>query len=708
MIFLKKLQINNFLSHEKTEIIFGQNEKILLDGSSGAGKSTIFDAIIWALYGQGRTDNRSLVRKGTKRGSVSLELTQESTQGEETKSITITRSITSAGKHTLEVIVDGKAHELYNIRDLQNWIDKELIGASYLLFVNSVAYVQGNAESFVAQTAPKRKELLLEIVKAEDYDKYYENARTALSKLDNDKNRVYGQITELEAFLGVLKGRIDIKDTHIKDITEYSIKLKDIDPKKKVLEEQKAGYTAIEQTVLVVRSAMEKTVSDKYFLENGLKDKQGKIARKPILIKALENSVEYQTDIKNLTETLNVSRNKLSIASEQETQRNLVLNRKPVIHDSYYQDVQRLNARIEKILAKPVCPSGTQCPYSGDHTKEIEDLKTQIKECEEIMDKESSALVAWTEESSKLPPAIDIGSIMKEIGNTETSLKAKETELSMLVSMQKDLDIISEIEKEIPPLEEEISKKATDIEKYKQDIEQIEATTNTLEQARVTQDLRNIETEERNIQEKITRATAGLENIEKDENEFRMTELRVKFLRGEDLVLIEEATRKVTMVKEAFSRHGVETIICDYILPLLEDKINEILSKLSDFSIRLDTQRKSADGESTIEGLFILLYNEQGEELPYESYSGGEKIRITFAITEAFASLGQKKIGWRLIDEAVLALDPNSLESFLEVIETLLGDFDQILFISHIQEVKDMFEKRINIEKHNGISTIKK
>ena len=172
------------------------------------------------------------------------------------------------------------------------------------------------------------------------------------------------------------------------------------------------------------------------------------------------------------------------------------------------------------------------------------------------------------------------------------------------------------------------------------------------------------------------------------------------------IVTIQEDARKVGMVKEAFSSKGIETLVCDYILPKLEDKINKVLGKLSDFTIRLDTQKPSADGESVIEGLWITICNETGEELPYESYSGGEKVRITFAISEAFASLGQNRVGFRLVDEAVLALDENSLESFMEVVETLLSDFGQVLFISHITEIKDQFDKRLVVCKTNGISHV--
>jgi DNA repair exonuclease SbcCD ATPase subunit len=94
--------------------------------------------------------------------------------------------------------------------------------------------------------------------------------------------------------------------------------------------------------------------------------------------------------------------------------------------------------------------------------------------------------------------------------------------------------------------------------------------------------------------------------------------------------------------------------------------------------------------------------------MPFESYSGGEKVRIVFSISEALASLSSKNIGFRLVDEAVLALDDNSLESFMDVVGTLLTDFDQVMFISHIQGVKDLFDKRIKVKKHNAISSLTK
>ena len=136
-----------------------------------------------------------------------------------------------------------------------------------------------------------------------------------------------------------------------------------------------------------------------------------------------------------------------------------------------------------------------------------------------------------------------------------------------------------------------------------------------------------------------------------------------------------------------------------------KDRINEVLSTLSDFRIRLDTQREKIDGEGVVEGLFIKIYNELNEEMDYDNYSGGEKVRIMMAITEGLASL-TKKAGFRLMDEAIYALSADMTADFAEVILKLQQKYPQVLAISHLEEIKALFEDTLLIKKNNGISTI--
>ena len=176
MILLKSLKIHNFLSHADSTITFKEDEDLLIDGQSGDGKSSIFDAIVWALYGVSRSDGRGVIRKS--QAAAVVELVLERKEDESSDSLCITRAITSTGKHTLDVTIldsDGDGCPLPSATktERQEWIEKDLLGASHLLFVNSVAYVQGNTESFLSQSAARRKELLLELVKVHDLDSLY-------------------------------------------------------------------------------------------------------------------------------------------------------------------------------------------------------------------------------------------------------------------------------------------------------------------------------------------------------------------------------------------------------------------------------------------------------------------------------------------------------------------------------------------------------
>lgn len=708
MILLRKITIKDFLSHSDTTIEFNPRNKALIDGSSGSGKSSILDAIIWSIYGMGRSDNRSLVRRGEKKASVCLELTRRNDNEIREDTVIITRSVTPTGKHTLEVAIeqpDGSraAYPLQGVRELQAWIDKDLIGASYLLFVNSVAYVQGNPESFVSQTAPKRKELLLEIIKSEDYKKYYENARQRLIELGNDQNRASGQIMELEARLGALQARTGDRSVHLKAITDNSALIKDIEPKIKDLEEKSAALKAASKTIDVLEVARDTAREDVVTFTDDLVAKREQIARKPALETLLNGVPSYETDVKETTKHLDEIHRTLTNATEVEQKRSEIMGRRP-IPTTDIGELSRIKEKLVHLETQPVCPSGQDCPYYGDHDEEVGKLKKQIGEFELRMASDVLAMTAWKQEVERLPPSSNMREVMSEMQQAETHLKNLEKELSTLKEIQKEVDVILEIESKLPALELSLETKGQKYEELCKQVEEAKDAAKWDEINTVDNDLLTA----RNVRDiysaHVVRATAALETIDRDEEEAGKVEKQIKTIKGQELNALAEKTRKVGMVKEAFGSKGIETMVIDYLLPKLEDRINEILSKLSDFRVRLDTQRKSADGESTVEGLFITILNEANEEMPFESYSGGEKLKISVSISEALATL--QKVGFRLFDETFIGLDENSTESFAEVIGSLQKDFSQVLCISHLIQIKEMFDTKITVIKNGGISYV--
>jgi len=94
-----------------------------------------------------------------------------------------------------------------------------------------------------------------------------------------------------------------------------------------------------------------------------------------------------------------------------------------------------------------------------------------------------------------------------------------------------------------------------------------------------------------------------------------------------------------------------------------------------------------------------------GEEMSFENYSGGERVRITIAIAEGLASL-QSSVGFRIMDEMITGLSSEMIFDFTEVLLRLQNKYSQMLMISHLEEVKELFSEKIIVNKINGISKI--
>ena len=72
------LRLSNFRQHESTELTFdADSQVVLISGANGAGKSTIFEAVQFALFGEGRNGGRNLerlVRTGAELEGMEVEL----------------------------------------------------------------------------------------------------------------------------------------------------------------------------------------------------------------------------------------------------------------------------------------------------------------------------------------------------------------------------------------------------------------------------------------------------------------------------------------------------------------------------------------------------------------------------------------------------------------------------------------------------------
>ena len=166
----------------------------------------------------------------------------------------------------------------------------------------------------------------------------------------------------------------------------------------------------------------------------------------------------------------------------------------------------------------------------------------------------------------------------------------------------------------------------------------------------------------------------------------------------------EDRAQLYRRLREAFSKHGIPSLIIEQTLPEIEERTNELLERLTEgrMNVRLETLKDKKTG-GTKETLDITITDEQGVSRPYETFSGGEAFRVNFALRIALAQLLAERSGVRVrtlvIDEGFGTQDEQGVQNLVEAIQIIQDDFDKIVVITHLPELKEVFPVRIEVEK---------
>jgi len=160
----------------------------------------------------------------------------------------------------------------------------------------------------------------------------------------------------------------------------------------------------------------------------------------------------------------------------------------------------------------------------------------------------------------------------------------------------------------------------------------------------------------------------------------------------------------------AFGKGGIQALLIEMALPEIEVEANRLLGRMTDnrMHVKFETQRETKKGD-VVETLDITISDELGTR-NYEMFSGGEAFRINFAIRIALSRLLARRAGAPLptliIDEGFGTQDSTGIEKLKEAINSIQDDFERILVITHIEELRDAFPTRIDVVKTGEGSTL--
>ena len=171
------------------------------------------------------------------------------------------------------------------------------------------------------------------------------------------------------------------------------------------------------------------------------------------------------------------------------------------------------------------------------------------------------------------------------------------------------------------------------------------------------------------------------------------------------LAAARDAARLHEELARAFGRDGVQAMLIEQSLPELERIANGLLDQLTEgrgrTQVSLRTQRESASGK-TVETLDIHISDDLGTR-DYEMYSGGEKFRVDFALRIALSRLLAMRSGAALptliIDEGFGTQDEEGRDRLVAAINAISSEFRLILLVTHIEELRESFGRRIEVTK---------
>ncbi|MDQ1243825.1 MAG: repair protein SbcC/Rad50 [Campylobacterota bacterium] len=789
-MILSKLHLENFKKYSSYEIEFGEG-LIGIIGKNGSGKSTIFEAIFFALYGELKGKGYKDIVKNSNAADkdavvVELEFEFDSvlyrivrefrgkalnanaklykneeliTSGAKEVTASIT-SLTKMSKDAFMHTLFASQKELSSLSTLKNEDRKKMIRK--LLGLEKIDFIEN---SLIEKSRELKRqitafaELLLGEAEIAQKKEHVKNSQETKKALQNDEQ---SKTKELEA--------IKAKELHLKKETEVFAKtkeqkqklyseleliknsknseimnqvkliaelheLEDKQEKLKALKGAKAEYESLQEQL-----KSQDKLKEYYLKKEGLQKEQIQLREQYVKSKsdihALESECAKYDEL-----VLNAKNLEISVAVLQDTisSKHTIENelRAEITAEQKQIDVTSAKiAKLQELGSEGACPTCTRplleeydnvinlllATVNETHQNKIEEHKKQLQNVlsqksafeaeKKAKDKEFSELINSIkiiesklkdlnkarehflhiekkglknqEELKVLETHIYDEKEHEKIRNSLTLLEPKyklyltlETELKRFSIVKSDLLLV---EKKIDGLttacknkEDEFNLVIYDEEKHKEKLTEHDEVLKEMDSK--TMLLNNIKVQIAKIEGEIKTLQASLQN-----NELQLKKLQSK---KDDLVDYEKI--KVSLAE-------FKTKLNAKVAPRISAIASEMYARIT----------KGKYQHIEVSNDFDFFIYDEGKKYPIERFSGGEtdlaNLVLRIAISKTLTELsGASSIGFLAFDEVFGSQDESRRMEILEAFHTIKEQYRQIFLISHEMEIKEMFERVVEL-----------
>ncbi|MBN2239762.1 MAG: SMC family ATPase [Dehalococcoidales bacterium] len=309
-----KLALRNFMPYRDNvpPLYFNDIHTASIWGGNGHGKSSLMDAITWALWGRTRAkSDDDIIHLGENETEVEFDFTMADTLYRVIRKHALPKRKRASGQSMLDFQISSGNGSFRSIagntiaQTQQQIID--VLHMDYPTFINSAYLRQGHADEFTQQPPVKRKEVLSNILGLSRYDRLEEQSREHARQKEAEKNTARNIIDEIGEELTrkpeyeTELERIQAESAGLdKQLQEKEKELSDLRQKKELLDSKRQQ---VEQT----ERYMAESIRTKDLLENRLTQLNTRIEEYNALIgrrEAIEDGYRRLTETRKVNEEL--------------------------------------------------------------------------------------------------------------------------------------------------------------------------------------------------------------------------------------------------------------------------------------------------------------------------------------------------------------------------------------------------------------------
>jgi len=695
-----RLALRDFMCYQEGELYFEGLHVACLCGDNGNGKSALLDAITWALWGKARakTDDE-LIHLGRTEMEVEFEFAILQ-KGQERYRVLRKRSkpkVRGAGKTLLELqqATDQGFRSISgnSVRETQREIEK-ILHMDYDTFINSAFLLQGRADEFTKKEPHKRKEILADILGLSLYDELEARAKNYAKKSERDKKDLESAIKimddelahkgEYEALLREVREALAEVERERK---RWEDKVNALAKQKNELDLKREQFSYVEERI---RQAGETVIS----FEGQVRDRRQRVEKyEKVLAGHDEEIARAHARLDQLVKRegeLGEKREKAQEASNR-------IHHLTSTNDRLKEEMKQLKGKLDMLSQEEA-----KCPLCGTELG-AEGRRRIMANYEDEGQQKKDLFRANEDEARRLEAGLN--ALKREISELERTTKGERAQWERRAeALEKDRN---EAESSLPEEKEAMERAAEDLMRWLSALESDTQRRDSINaELAILPELEADLSSAQQTHNELTRKEAqGRQKLgEIQANLDRCASLEQS--RGERMAERENVSKEEKIYEElatAFGKKGIQALIIDTALPEIEEEANRLLARMTDnrMNVKMETQRETRKGE-IVETLDINISDELGTRR-YEMYSGGEAFRIDFALRIALSKFLARRAGAPLptliIDEGFGSQDSSGREKLVEAINSIQDDFEKILVITHIEELRDAFDQRIEVTK---------